>query len=473
MKAKHMTRIKNVYRVSCGGLVVLLAAATNLLPNASHLLAQDVEDVPETPSLGVALPPGVETVDRVIAVVGDTAILESELQTTFYQLQARGAQIPPEGSEEWVRFARQVLVAEIDRLIILQQAKRAGLTADPATLDRRTEEEFQNLSRQFASEDEMREAVEEAGMNMLQYRQLLRRQSEADLLFEEYRFTLQSRTDLPSVLISESEVEQYFEENGGNDQQRPALVSFNQLVVAPTPTGAARDSALARVLQAQTELQSGDDFEIVARRHSEDEGTRAGGGELGWTTRDIVVKPFGDAVWRSRPGQTIGPIRTSFGLHLIKIERQRGAERFLRHILIRPEIAESDLESAQELAHELADSLRTGVDPERLMRLFSTRLADEDIRFDDVAAEQLAGRYSGEAAAALRSPMAGEVYGPLPRQVGGTTEYAVLHVLSYRPAGPVELDDVRDQIRRNIRLSKQIEVLLAEIRANTFIDVKL
>ncbi len=465
-----MTRVIHARWPLPGVLLGALLCGTVL---ASGLSAQDAPADSAATSSGATLPEGVGAVDRIIAVVGDTAILESELQTTFYRLQAQGAQIPEAGSEEWVRFARQVLVAEIDRLIMLQQAKRAGLTADATTLQNRTEEEFQNLRRQFASEQEMQETVESAGMNMLQYRQLLRRQVEADLLFEEYRFSLQSRTDLPSVLIPESEVEEYFAVNGGNEQQRPALVSFNQLVVTPAPSGEARDSALARVLQAQNELQNGEEFEVVARRYSEDEATRESGGELGWSTRSIFVTAFGDAAWRSRPGQTVGPIRTRFGLHLIKIERQRGAERFLRHILIRPEIADSDIETARALGGEIGDSLRAGVDPERLYRLFSAQLADEDIRFDDIAVDQLAGRYSGPEAAALQNPISGEVYGPLAVQQAGPTEFAVLHVLNYRPAGPVELDDVRDQIRRNIRISKQIDILLAEVRANTFIDVKL
>ncbi|MCG8467363.1 MAG: peptidylprolyl isomerase [Gemmatimonadetes bacterium] len=463
--------------MSCRSTAVRAVLSALLLIWSGRGVAAQASDA-ESETNGAAdaqatFPEGVDAIDRIVAIVGDTAVLESELRVTMFQLEARGARIPPEGSPEWNRFARQVLVAEIDRLIMLQQAKRAGLTPDPNAADRGVETEFQRARAQFATEDEMVRAVETAGMNMLQYRQLLRRNVEADLLFEEYRFTLQSRTDLPSVLITESEVEEFFQENGGGEQQRPALVSFNQLVITPAPSGAARDSALARVVRARTEIEEGEEFEIVARRYSQDDANRESGGELGWNTRDIFVKGFGDAAWGARPGSTIGPVRTRFGLHLIKIERQRGPERFLRHILIRPEISDDDLALARELAAEVADSLRAGVPPERLMRTYAGQIANEDVRFDEIPVDQLTGRFQGEAAAALEVPTAGQIYGPLEIRQGGPLEYALIHVLTYRPAGPLELDDVRDQIRSNIRISKQLDILLGEIRDNTFIDVKL
>ena len=189
--------------------------------------------------------------------------------------------------------------------------------------------------------------------------------------------------------------------------------------------------------------------------------------------RSEVVKPFGDAVWSSRPGRTIGPVQTRFGIHFIKIERARGGERFLRHVLIRPELTEPDREEARELAGQIADSLRAGADPESLARTFRGRVADEEIRFDEIPLQQLRDRFGGEASSALERPEPGEVYGPFPIEQGGPTEYAVVQVVDYRPPGPLQLDDVREQVREQVRLSKQMEAMLAEIRSNTFIDVKL
>ncbi len=426
---------------------------------------------PAPPPNGARFPEGVEEVDRIVAIVGDTAILMSELRITMFQLQSQGARVPPEGTAEWTRFARQVIAAEIDRLIVLQQAKRSGLTPAAQQVDELSESLYQRARQQFASDEALQAAVESSGMNMLQYRQLLRAQAEAEALLRDYRAQLERRTDLPPVVVTESEVEALFEEQA-SDQRRPALVTFNQLVVTPFPQGASRDSAIERARAALRELNEGEAFEIVARRYSDDEGTREQGGELGWMSRDLLVRPFGDAVWGARRGQTIGPIQTRFGLHVVRIENVRGNERFLRHVLVRPEISQADIDAASTLAAQLADSLRAGIDPERLARGFRGQVADERIRFDEIPVEQLTSRFP-EGSAELRTPTPGEVYGPFRIEQGGAPEFAVVHVLEYRPEGPVELDDVRDQIRRSIRQSKQLDILLQEIRANTYIDVKL
>ncbi|MDE2943572.1 MAG: peptidylprolyl isomerase [Gemmatimonadota bacterium] len=451
--------------------VCLLAAALALMTPLSGL--QENEPAAPDTVRATEFPPGVETLDRMVAVVGDTAILISDIQVTLYQLQARGARVPPEGTERWDAFAREVLDAMIDDLIFLQQAKNAGVTVPEDRVAEMADSYFGETRGQFSSDEEMMLAVEETGMNMLQFRQMLRAQAHAEGMRQAYRIELEQRTDLPPVIVSEEEVEAAFEEFAQNQPPRPALVSYNRLVVTPLPSGAARDSVLARTVRVQNDFANEDEFSVLARRHSDDEGTREQGGELGWMNRELLVKPFGDAAWGARPGQTVGPVQTQFGLHFIKVERQRGAERFLRHILLRPEIKDEDIDEARTLAVEIADSLRAGADPERLVALFRGQVADEAIRFDDVPLGSLVSQFTGAGAeSGLTAPTAGTVYGPLPVERGGPTEFGLVHVLTFRPEGPIEIGDVRDQIRQSLRTRKQIDIILEEVRSNTYIDVR-
>ena len=122
---------------------------------------------------------------------------------------------------------------------------------------------------------------------------------------------------------------------------------------------------------------------------------------------------------------------------------------------------------------QVADSLRAGVDPERLAVWFRGRVADEEIRFDDVPLGNLVSQFSGAAGSGIDNPTAGTVYGPLAMERGGPTEFGVVHVISFRPEGPVELDDVRDAIRESIRTRKQIDIILEEVRSNTYVDMRL
>jgi parvulin-like peptidyl-prolyl isomerase len=415
-------------------------------------------------------PEDVQLVDRIVAVVGDTAILLSELRLEMFRLQASGAQIPQEGTDEWRNLARQVIAAGADRLILLQQAKRGGITAGDTEVDGFTDQLFRDRRRQFSSDEEMQQAVEASGMNMLQYRQQLRNEARAEILLNRYRGSLESSGVLPPVAVSEDEVLAAFRRDFAQ-QQRPATVSFNQLIVMPVPGQEAQDSAVARARTAYDEIQAGDDFEIVARRHSDDPGTREQGGELGWLRRTALVRRFAAAAWSAPAGVVVGPVQTRFGLHLIQVETIRRDERFLRHILIRPEIVEADLEEARDLAASLADSLRAGSDIDRLKR--NVAVVDEETRFDDVLVEDVGERFGTDYARALQSALAGDIVGPFETGSALNPEYAVIQVLDSRSQGLYDLEEVADILRSRIRTQKQLERYLEDLRSQTFVEVRL
>ena len=386
-----------------------VAIVTAAAPAAG--LQEEAEAPPDT-TVSMAFPEGVEELDRIIAVVGDTAILMSDLRVTLYQLRAGGAGIPAEGSPEWTQFAGEVLTAMVDDLIFLQQAKIAGVTAGEDRVEEMADQYFEQTRSRFSSDEEMMLAVEETGMNMLQYRNMIRARSEAEAVRQTYRVQLEERSDLPPVIVSEEEIVAAFDEFAQSQPPRPALVSFNRLVVTPSPSGEARDSAIARTFLIQNELANEEEFSVIARRHSDDDGTREEGGELGWMSRDLLVKPFGDAAWGARPGATVGPVQTQFGFHFIKIERQRGSERFLRHVLLRPEIKPEDLEEARTLATQIGDSLRADIDPERVAAWFRGQVADEAIRFDEVPITNLLTQFSDTGDSGIGNPVSASVTRP-------------------------------------------------------------
>ena len=73
----------------------------------------------------------------------------------------------------------------------------------------------------------------------------------------------------------------------------------------------------ARALMAQ--VRSGADFAKLARENSQDYGSAMQGGDLGWASKDRWVKPFADAAFKARVGEIVGPVRTQFGWHIIKV----------------------------------------------------------------------------------------------------------------------------------------------------------
>ncbi len=415
-------------------------------------------------------PDSLELVDRVVAIVGDTAILLSELRQEFIRLEAQGVQLPPVGSEGREALSQRLLSAMIDRYLLLQQAKRSDISVSDDEVEQVTEQRFQEVRQNFPSQEAFQEAVERSGQNMFQYRQALRAEARAEILLDRFRRQVQRSGQLAPARVSEEEIVAYFGENAAGET-RPASVSFHRLAVVPHPSEAAEDSAMARAQRALDEIRAGEPFEVVARRYSEDPGSREQGGELGWLRRNEVVPAFADVAWLARPGVAVGPVRTRFGWHVIRVENVRGGERNLRHILIRPEIGEEERASAREFAEALADSLRAGADARDLAQAHST-VIEEDVVFEDVPVSELGQRFGAEVRQRLEGTLPGDVVGPFEtRGDAGVPNFVVLEMIRYRAPGPYELDDVRESIRERLRAEKQLERYLEELRGQTYVQL--
>jgi len=106
----------------------------------------------------------------------------------------------------------------------------------------------------------------------------------------------------------------------------------------------------ARTLAAQA--RSGADFAKLARENSQDYGTALQGGELGWASKDRWVKPFADAAFKARPGEVVGPVRTQFGWHIIKVSGKDKREVKLLDLAMKVKPSAQTVETAYQQAQD-------------------------------------------------------------------------------------------------------------------------
>ena len=85
------------------------------------------------------------------------------------------------------------------------------------------------------------------------------------------------------------------------------------------------------------EAKEGKDFAALARQYSQDQGSGQRGGDLGWFSKGRMVKAFEEAVFSAKPGEIVGPIRTPFGLHIIKVQGRDARELKVASVLLQIE----------------------------------------------------------------------------------------------------------------------------------------
>jgi peptidyl-prolyl cis-trans isomerase SurA len=414
----------------------------------------------------VAAPPaGPELVDRVIAVVGDTVLLLSDVQAAIQQMEAAGQRMPTEPAQRQAVFF-DVLEDRIDDLLILEAAKQAGVSPQEQVLAEEVEQQIQQVLGQFGGEMNFQAALAAEGMTRPQYRQMLIDQARSQQMREQFLRQAMGNRTLP--LVSEEQIRQAFEARRGGLGQRPVRVTLQQVIVRTEPSDEARTEALQRAQEVLRELQGGGDFEVLARRFSEDPGSREQGGDLGWFRPGRMVPEFEQVVFAMRPGMTSGIVRTEFGYHIIRLDRVRGAERQARHILIRPSFNEADAQRARQRADSVATALRGGASPAALARTYGTPTNEMEVV--RVPIDQLPPQYR----TAVEAATSGQVVGPI--EIPGAAaapSFSVVRLSERQEAGEYTLEDVRDRLVEGMQQEQMIDQLVEELRRRIHVEVLL
>lgn len=441
--------------------LILVVAAMALPSSATGQEATPPGDIPAD---------SIEVVDRIAAVVGDTVILYTEILESLLQARAQGADVPAPGTPAFDSVAHETVDDLVDQLVLLQKAKQAEIRVPPEMLDGETDRRFREIRNGFPNATAFQEAVQSSGRTLVQYRQFLRGQVRAQIMIDE--FVRQNTESLPPVVISEEDIENWYAENLAG-QTRPASIGFEQLVIEPRASQEARDSALAEAQRALDELRQGEDFEVVARRYSDDLSNREQGGDLGWVKRSQLVPAFAQAAWSARTGTPIGPVYTRFGYHIIKVENVRGGERKIRHILIRPDMGGPDTERARELAEAVADSIREGVPLQEMAELHGVE--EIPVRVPEIPFDELDQRLGPQYGAALSDPIPGEVIGPFehPELIPDRLAFVIVKVTDFKQQGDWEIDEIRDQVRERLTFDVGYERFVKELRNEVYVDVRI
>ncbi|MBK6597932.1 MAG: SurA N-terminal domain-containing protein [Proteobacteria bacterium] len=246
------------------------------------------------------------------------------------------------------------------------------------------------------------------------------------------------------------------------ERRRARHILFN----APDDKSAA--AALEQAQKVLAEARAGKDFAALATQYSQDAGSAAQGGDLGWSDRNAFVGPFADALFAMQTNEVRGPVRTQFGYHIIRLDGiQAGKTKTFEEAL--PEL---ESRYRNERAAEMF-----GDRQEELQR----KLEQPSARFDDVVGEfglvrgEVANYQRGvggpplglnkdlqDAVFSERAVSGGRIAGPVAL---GDDWLVIARVREHRKATPKPLADVRDEIVTALRQERGAKAALAAAQA--------
>jgi peptidyl-prolyl cis-trans isomerase SurA len=432
-----------------------ILCAAGLLACAAPLVAQQ----PAPPA---------ERVGYIVAVVGDSAILNFDLDQGLLARQAQLRQPVPEPGPLREQLMQEVLQERISELLLLQAALRDTTIRTPDDqIARAVQQEIETRQRELGGPAQFEQAVRASGLTMQAYTEMLTQQQRRGALIGQYLERM--RRDRTAPPVSEAEIRQAYDAAREGFDERPATVTVQRIAIDTEPSAAALARTRARADSIYMRVIAREDFAQLARRHSDDPASREQGGDLGFFRRSDMVREFANVAFAMGPGQVSPPVRTRFGYHIIKVERIRGAEVQARHILLAHEITVDDAARARVRADSVAEQLRRGADAAALARQFGN--TEEQLRVGPLPLDYARQALDTD----FTDAQVGEVLGPTP--IGGddvARQFQVVRVVEREAPRPWTLTDpqLRENLRQRVQQEKQVEEILAELRRRTYVEVR-
>ncbi|MEX0856021.1 MAG: peptidyl-prolyl cis-trans isomerase [Gemmatimonadota bacterium] len=265
-----------------------------------------------------------------------------------------------------------------------------------------------------------------------------------------------------AVEVTDSEVEDYYRANR-EEFDVPARAQVRYVYMDMAPTAADTASVLARAEAARDEIRAGAAFAEVARRLSDDPGTAELGGEMGSWGRGELIEDIEEVAFALPVGEVSDPIATPFGYHLLDVtareEDEAGEERVtVRHILF--EVRRTDeSEIGLFTQADSLESLASRVSFEEAAQQFGLEIRTGEITEEAAFLDGVGSADDAQDWIFLDQEGPGAV-SPLFESVDA---FYMVEILGQEPAGTLTLDEVADEIERQLRSQRKAELALEEL----------
>ena len=361
----------------CARRLSVLAAAmlAQMLNLSAHAATADISNAPmAAPNAAITRAPAVSvqkhTLDRVVAVVNDTPILQSQLDTAMAEAQqmlaAQNRRLTPE------QLRRQVLDQLILQQIQLDIIKRQGIRVD----DSRVNAALLNLAKQQGI-DSLAQLQQQLDREQAGSYQALRQQVSQELAMQ----TLQQQQVARRIKISDQDVDMFLASPESRALDQVEYRTLHVLVPYPetgkAPTSAEQHQAL-QVADKIADALKADQADVNAVVADAQAGYPAEiqGGDMGFHRAGELPRDLSRDITALRVGQVTAPLPTARGLNVIKLVEKQGNDQQIidqwqvRHILISPSVTMTN-ELAKQQIESLYEQLRQGADFATLAATYS------------------------------------------------------------------------------------------------------
>lgn len=404
-----------------------------------------------------------EVLDRVVAIVDNEVILQSELefQTSIFATQR---QIDPNTPG----LKDQILNSMIEEKLIYAQANIDSVLVTEDEVNQRINYQIELFKQQYGSVANIEKMY---GMSIERIRRELRDDVRKSLMSQR----LQEK-NFGTIQSTRREVEEFFEVYKDSLGMIPEKVHIFHIYRNPQTTESVKKQYFDKAQQLLDSIKAGADFAELAKKYSEDPGSAAQGGDLGFVKRGVFFPEFEAAAFKLEQGQLSEVIESPVGFHIIQMLDRRGESINTRHILIKIKTDDAaDLRTIEHLT-EVRDSVIKGL--AKFEELARRNSEDKDSSpFGGELGTYYLNQLDKNLLDAVGKLKSGDI--SFPRRIEyapGSYGYHIVYLKSRVPEHKANLEEDYTEVKKladEYKRQKEYEQWISELKEKIFWELKI
>lgn len=405
-----------------------------------------------------------EYLDRIVAIVDDDIILESEVTRMAWMMCMQMGIDPARNQDKFLEFRKLAAENMVTKELLVIQADKDTVEADERQVDAYLEQQMQGAIQQAGGEEKL-EAI--FGMTMSRIRRYHRENIE-----KEMRANAVQEQKLMNVTVNRREVKEFYDTMKDSLGRVNETIDISHILVETKPGETARMEAMEKAIQIRKQLLDGADFAELAKEYSDDTGSAPRGGDLGFMSRDDFVREYAEAAFQLEPGELSDVVESQFGFHIIQLLDKRGEKIHTRHILVGIKPTREDEIEAAEKIKDIHQQLLDGADFVEMVEKYSDDASTREDRghLGAYEVEQLRNM-AKEFTFALNDVQVGEISDPVKTQYG----FHILKLNSKEEDREIDFDKDYEKIRElalNYKKQQELEKWINQMKEHVYIEYK-
>jgi peptidyl-prolyl cis-trans isomerase SurA len=301
-----------------------------ILPGAAGLFAQEI------------------VVDRIVAIVGKNMILESDIEAQYQQLKMQGS---IEGSASSMKC--MILQKMLRDDLLLNQAELDSIQVSDEEVERSLDQRLRYFISQFGTQEKLEQYY---GKSIIEIKEEFRDMVKNYMLVEQVQNEITK-----NVAVTPSDVKAYYHNIPVDSIPLiSATVEMAQIIKVPPVSMEQKVMIKEKLRDLRRRILAGENFATLAILYSEDPGSAAKGGEIGFFGRGELYPEYEAAAFKLKEGEVSDIVETKAGFHIIQLIERKGDYINTRHILLMVKPSPVDLDAARQKLDSVLTLIKGG-----------------------------------------------------------------------------------------------------------------